>query len=178
MRAQKRRSRPQARKIVSDPVLEVRVNVDLAAPRTPNEIADRLRLEAEDPTVEPMPNSPDAQGRTISGEAIYQYIYALPRGELARRGNFLQSKRTKRRPRSTGRTRGGPIIAMVPLSERGEDAAQRRVPGHWEGDLIIGKNGGSCAERSHGSSRLERKILLEASPEEAIYVPDDVKRGR
>nr|WP_245920701.1 hypothetical protein [Brachybacterium timonense] len=46
-----------------------------------------------------MPDSPDAQGRTMSAEAIYQYIYAMPRGELARRGIFLQSKRTKRRPR-------------------------------------------------------------------------------
>ncbi len=61
------------------------------------------------------------------------------------RGIFLQSKRTTRRPRTTGRTRGGPIIGMVPISERGEDAAERRVPGHWEGDLIIGKNGASCA---------------------------------
>ncbi len=58
-----------------------------------------VRLEAADPTVERMPDSPDAQGRTMSAEAIYQYIYAMPRGELARRGIFLQSKRTKRRPR-------------------------------------------------------------------------------
>lgn len=57
----------------------------------------------------------------------------------------MQSKRTKRRPRTTGRTRGGPIVGMVPIAERGEDAAERRVPGHWEGDLIIGKNGTSCA---------------------------------
>ncbi|WP_444546487.1 IS30 family transposase, partial [Brachybacterium paraconglomeratum] len=145
VRAQRRRARPQQRKVAKDPVLQARVDADLAASWTPNEIAGRLRLEAADPTVERMANSPDARGQTVSGEAIYQYIYALPKGELARRGIFLQSKRTKRRPRTTGRTRGGPIVGMVPIAERGEDAAERRVPGHWEGDLIIGKNGTSCA---------------------------------
>lgn len=145
VRAQRRRARPQQRKVAKDPVLQARVDADLAASWTPNEIAGRLRLEAADPTVERMANSPDARGQTVSGEAIYQYIYALPKGELARRGIFLQSKRTKRRPRTTGRTRGGPIVGMVPIAERGEDAAERRVPGHWEVDLIIGKNGTSCA---------------------------------
>ncbi|MGP9695944.1 IS30 family transposase, partial [Brachybacterium sp. AOP25-B2-12] len=145
VRAQRRRARPQQRKVAKDPVLQARVDADLAASWTPNEIAGRLRLEAADPTVERMANSPDARGQTVSGEAIYQYIYALPKGELARRGIFLQSKRTKRRPRTTGRKRGGPIVGMVPIAERGEDAAERRVPGHWEGDLIIGKNGTSCA---------------------------------
>ena len=145
VRAQRRRARPQQRKVAKDQVLQARVDADLAASWTPNEIAGRLRLEAADPTVERMANSPDARGQTVSGEAIYQYIYALPKGELARRGIFLQSKRTKRRPRTTGRTRGGPIVGMVPIAERGEDAAERRVPGHWEGDLIIGKNGTSCA---------------------------------
>ena len=145
VRAQRRRARPQQRKVAKDPVLQARVDADLAASWTPNEIAGRLRLEAAAPTVERMANSPDARGQTVSGEAIYQYIYALPKGELARRGIFLQSKRTKRRSRTTGRTRGGPIVGMVPIAERGEDAAERRVPGHWEGDLIIGKNGTSCA---------------------------------
>ena len=143
--AQRRRARPQQRKVARDPVLKARVEADLAASWTPNEIAGRLRLEATDPTVGRVANSLDAQGRTVSGEAIYQYIYAIPKGELARRGIFLQSKRTRRKPRTTGRSRGGPIVGMVPLSERGEDAAERRVPGHWEGDLIIGKNGTSCA---------------------------------
>ena len=145
VRAQRRRARPQQRKVAKDPVLQARVDADLAASWTPNEIAGRLRPEAADPTVERMANSPDARGQTVSGEAIYQYIYALPKGELARRGIFLQSKRTKRRLRTTGRTRGGPVVGMVPIAERGEDAAERRVPGHWEGDLIIGKNGTSCA---------------------------------
>ena len=49
-------------------------------------IAGRLRLAAADPTVERMPNSPDDQGRTVSGEAIYQYIYAMP-GTAARTGD-------------------------------------------------------------------------------------------
>ncbi|WP_248605660.1 hypothetical protein [Actinomyces slackii] len=116
--AQRRRARPQRRKVAADPVLKARVDADLAASWTPNQISGRLRLEAADPTVERMANSPDAKGRTISGEAIYQYIYAIPRGELARRGIMLPSKRTRRRPRTTGRSRGGPIIAMVPLPAR------------------------------------------------------------
>ena len=143
--AQRRRSRPQQRKVAADPVLQERVEAGLAASWTPNEIAGRLRLETAHPSVERMANSPDAQGRTVCGEAIYQYVYAIPRGELARRGIFLQSRRTSRRPRTTGRSRDGPIVGMVPISDRGEGAARRQVPGHWEGDLIIGKNGASRA---------------------------------
>lgn len=78
--AQRRRARPQQRKVVSDPVLQTRVEADLAASWTPNEIAGRSRLEAADPTAERMPNSPDAQGRTASAEAIDQYIDVMPRG--------------------------------------------------------------------------------------------------
>ena len=63
VKAQRQRSRPQVRKVAKDPVLEARVNADLAASWMPNEIAGRLRLEAADPTVERMANSPDAQGR-------------------------------------------------------------------------------------------------------------------
>ena len=89
-------------------------------------------------------NSIDADGRTVSHEAIYQYIYALPRGELARHGILLQSKRTRRRP-SGSRKRIGPIVGMVSNNDRPAEVTQRRVPGHCEGDLIIGKAGKSAA---------------------------------
>ena len=73
-----------------------------------------------------------AEGKTASHEAIYQYIYAMPRGELARHGIFLRRKQTRRRPRKAAGRRGAPILGMVSIDERDPDAADRRVPGHWE----------------------------------------------
>lgn len=57
---------------------------------------------------------------------------------------MLRSKRTKRRPQSAGK-RGAPIVGMVSIDARDPDAADRRVPGHWEGDLVIGAGGHSAA---------------------------------
>ena len=142
--AERRRRRPQARKVAVDPVLQARVLEDLGRSRTPGQIAGRLRAEAHDPTLGCVSNSMDADGRTVSHEAIYQYIYALPRGELARHGILLQSKRTRRRP-SGSRKRIGPIVGMVSNNDRPAEVTQRRVPGHCEGDLIIGKAGKSAA---------------------------------
>jgi len=80
----------------------------------------------------------------VSHEAIYRFIYALPKGELATHGVLLRSKRTRRRrPRPLGE-RGAPIVGMRSIDAR-EDVADRRVPGHWEGDLIIGAHGKTAA---------------------------------
>lgn len=143
--AQRRRSRPQARKVAADPVLKARVLADLRQSRTPRQIAGRLTLEAADATVELMKGSTPAQGKTVSHEAIYQFIYALPRGELVKNGVFLRRRQTRRRPRKAAGQRGAPIVGMVSIDERDPAAADRRVPGHWEGDLVIGKNGASAA---------------------------------
>ena len=78
--AQRRRSRPQTRKIDTDPFLGARVRADLASSRTPRQIAGRLHLEATDSSVETMTKSPHAQGRVVSHESIYRWIYALPKG--------------------------------------------------------------------------------------------------
>lgn len=143
--AERRRCRPQARKIETDPVLAARVRADLARSRTPRQIAGRLRLEATDASVETMTKSPDAEGRTVSHEAIYRWIYALPKGELAKSGILLQSKRTKRKSvKPLGERTGGRIIGMVSIDDRPEEASDRRVPGAWEGDLVVGKGGKSA----------------------------------
>lgn len=144
--AQRRRRCPQAFKIDTDPVLQARIRADLGRSRTPRQIAGRLRLEATDATVETMAHSPAADGATVSHEAIYRWIYALPKGELAKSGIMLRSKRTQRKRRKPlGERTGGRIIGMVSIDDRPDHVADRRVPGAWEGDLIIGRAGKSAA---------------------------------
>jgi len=88
----------------------------------------------------------------VSDEAIYTWMYALPKGELSRLGVELRSGREQRRPRGRKKTPGARIVGMGSIEERPEEVADRQVPGHWEGDLIVGKNGatvaGTLAERT------------------------------
>jgi len=144
-------------------VLKARVLADLKQSRTPRQIAGRLTLEAKDASVELMKGSTNAQGKTVSHEAIYQFIYAMPRGELAKNGILLRRKQTRRRPRKAAGGRGAPIIGMVSIDERDPAAVDRRVPGHWEGDLIIGKNGATAAVTL--VERTSRYLAILALPE-------------
>lgn len=143
--AGRRRARPQLGKVAADPVLTARVLADLRRNRSPRAIAGRLAAEATDPMVDVADGSPAGQGRRVSHEAIYSYIYALPTGDLVRHGIMLESRRTRRKPRTTGRGAGSPIVGMTSIDDRPDDVAGRQVPGHWEGDLIIGRAGQTAA---------------------------------
>lgn len=100
---------------------------------SPDEIAQRLPLD--------FPDDPEMR---VSHETIYQSLFVQGRGELRRElARCLRSGRTSRKKRGAVDRRGR-IPGMVNISERPAEAADRAVPGHWEGDLILGEGGRSA----------------------------------
>lgn len=88
----------------------------------------------------------------LSHEALYTYLYVLPRGALRQELlACLRQHRKRRRPRSRGEDRRGQITEMISIEERPAEVADRAVPGHWEGDLIMGR-----ANRSALGTLVER----------------------
>jgi IS30 family transposase len=163
--AYERARRPKTHKLADGPLCS-QVSSWLEEWWSPEEISRRLRVEfPDDPTMH------------VSHETIYQSLFVQGRGELRRElSRCLRTGRAQRRPR--GRTAGlGRIQDMVMISERPAETEDRAVPGHWEGDLIIGKGGrsavGTLVERS------TRYVLLLHLPEgrEADKVNEAMRRA-
>jgi IS30 family transposase len=109
---------------------------------SPEQIARRLPIDF-----------PDDETMRISHEAIYQALYVQGRGALRRElAACLRTGRALRVPRARTRGRGKNFVTPdVMISERPAEAEDRAVPGHWEGDLIVGLNSsaiGTLVERS------------------------------
>jgi IS30 family transposase len=125
-RARERSRRPKASKLSHGP-LALKVMEWLELWWSPEEIADRLRIVF-----------PDDPMMWVSYETIYQSLFVEGRGELRRElTRCLRSGRAMRRPKKRIERRGS-IPNKVMITDRPAEADDRAVPGHWEGDLILG----------------------------------------
>ena len=139
-RADRLARRPKPAKLAVNARLRERVQTDLEQRWSPQQITRRLRAE--------FPDDPEMQ---VSHETIYQSLYVQGRGALRRElTSCLRTGRAIRKPRR-GRA-AGRIVDKVMISERPAEVADRAVPGHWEGDLILGKH-----NRSAIGTLVERK---------------------
>ena len=138
-------ARPKSRRLDDNPALRAEVLRRLKQRHSPEQIAGRLR--------EDFPDDPEMW---VSHETIYQAMFVQPRGELARLvKTALRTGRTRRKPQGRKETDNrGKLRDMVNISERPAEADDRAIPGHWEGDLILGAHGttaiGTLVERTTG----------------------------
>jgi IS30 family transposase len=148
LRAGERARRPKAAKLAADPRLRGWVQARLEEHWSPEQVSVMLKRE--------FPGQPEMQ---VPHETICQPVYVQGRGALRRElAVCLRTGRALRKPRQRADQRRGRIKDMVMISERPAGAADRAVPGHWEGDLIIGKGGGSAIGTLAG--RMTRFCLL------------------
>ena len=146
--AYERASRPKPAKLHTNLKLRRQVEEDLRRRYSPEQIVGRLRRQFPD----------DPQMR-VSTQTIYQSLYVQARGALRRDlTKCLRTGRALRRPRRRPGQRRNQIPDMINITERPAEADDRAVPGHWEGDLILGKNNlsaiGTLVERTTGYTML------------------------
>ncbi len=170
--------RPKPSKLAMHPELRSFVQRELELKRSPEQISGRLRRE--------LPDQPEMR---VSPETIYQSVYLLARGGLKRElEKRLRTGRVLRRPQRREGERRGRIQGMTLIADRPPEAADRAVPGHWEGDLIIGKDGrsaiGTVVERRSGYLLLVRvdaekhrvDAVRDGLIEKLSVLPDRIRR--
>ena len=149
-----RACRPKRCKLQRQPRLCVAVAQGLRRWWSPQQIAKHLEYDY-----------PDDQSMRVSHETIYRSLFIQTRGVLKKElMGHLRSQRKLRRACSAsfkGQSRGQ-IVAAVPISERPAEAADRAVPGHWEGDLIIGSKNSCIATLVERRSRYVMLLKLPA----------------
>src|SRR5579871_4538233 len=176
--AQWRARRPKQAKLAGNEELRGWVRGKLRKGWSPEQISARLAAEF-----------PDRPEMRVSHETIYQSLYVQGRGALRRElARSLRTGRALRRPRRATGERRGKIAGMVNISERPAEAADRAVPGHWEGDLLMGAAGrsaiGTLVERTTRFTLLvpllaghDAPAVAEALVPVIAGLPDAVRRS-
>ncbi|MER6135566.1 IS30 family transposase [Streptomyces sp. NPDC001815] len=133
---------------------------------SPEQIANRLKADF-----------PDDDSMRISHEAIYQALFIQGRGALERElVACLRTGRALRAPRARSRQRAaGHVTSEVMISQRPTEAEDRAVPGHWEGDLIIGTGRSAIGTLVERTTRFT--MLLHLPPMDGYSVQPRVKNG-
>lgn len=148
----------------------------LAKRWSPEQIAKHLRK-----------HYPDKPNMQLSHETIYTYLYVLSRGSLKRELiTYLRRQHKSRRIRKQ-RLKCAPVSEMISIEERPPEAADRTVPGHWEGDLIMGRRNasalGTLVERT---TRFTLLVPLKAKNADSVrrayqkemkHLPQQLKRS-
>jgi IS30 family transposase len=150
--AYKRAARPKPCKLAVGPRLREVVEAKLRLCWSPEQIAGWLRVAyPHDPTMR------------ISHETIYLSLYVPHRGVLGRDlRRCLRTGRAMRHPRGKRLPQGrGQLLDTIPIHQRPAEAAGRSVPGHWEGDLVLGKRPSAVLTLVE---RTSRSVLLVALP--------------
>jgi len=132
--AEVRARRPKTAKLAAPGPLRDFVIASLCEDWSPRQIASVLAVE-----------HPDDPGQRVCAETIYQSIYVQTRGALKKElAAHLRRGRSQRKPQNRPEERRGKLVGTISISQRPAEAADRAVPGHWEGDLIMGRENGSA----------------------------------
>ena len=159
------RRAPRGAKLATNLRLRGEVQTRLKRNDSPVQIAGRLKID--------FPDDPEMR---VCAETIYQSLYVQARGGLKRELTVHpRSGRSIRKPRRSGTERRGRIPGMVMISDRPAEVDDRAVPGHWEGDLIMG----SAKSNSAVGTLVERKtgfvmLLHLPSSHRALAVQDAI----
>jgi len=132
-RAEVKAARPKQRKLEANEELRAAVEAGLEKKWSPKQISERLRMD--------YPNDPAMR---VSHETIYKSLFVQTRGSLRKElTRYLRHPRTERKLQARQEKRGH-LPDMLLISQRPAEARDRAVPGHWEGDLLVGANNQSC----------------------------------
>lgn len=162
-------------KLNDNPILWEYIRKKLKKKWSPRQIAEELKKDY-----------PLDMTMRISPEAIYTYIYILPRGALKKElTSCLRQSRKRRHKQAKGVKIERNIEDMLSIEERPKEVEDRIIPGHWEGDLIIGKNNrsalGTLVERTTRTTILipvksrEAEVVAKAFAKEVKKLPQQMK---